>query len=122
MQTYKIEIKETLIRVVEVEADSYEEAENYVSNRYKQERIVLDSSDFEGVEFSNANNPTRCLSSICLTDVRNAFKELDSDDVLTEYSEDDILTVFNNIASYENDDDIYYYIEFMLPQLLRDNL
>lgn len=48
---YTINIEEILSRIVEVEADSEEEAENKVREQYRNEDIVLDSSDFQGVEF-----------------------------------------------------------------------
>ncbi|MDD2191461.1 MAG: DpnD/PcfM family protein [Bacteroidales bacterium] len=47
MKTYRIEITETLQRVVEVEADSSEEALSIVENQYKNEDIVLDENDFK---------------------------------------------------------------------------
>ena len=47
----KVKIVETLERVVEVEADSFEEAANIVECQYRDSEIVLDESDYTGVEF-----------------------------------------------------------------------
>lgn len=46
MKTYKVEVTETLQRVIEIEANSSEEALAIVNNQYKNEDIVLDYSDF----------------------------------------------------------------------------
>lgn len=43
---FKIEITETLQRIVVVEADSVLEALNKVEEQYDNEEIVLDSNDF----------------------------------------------------------------------------
>lgn len=44
---YLVEVTETLTRNVEVEADSIEDAEIQIERQYKDELIVLDSSDHE---------------------------------------------------------------------------
>jgi len=46
MKTFEIEITETLQRVVEVEANSENEAYNIVNQQYNNEEIVLDNTDF----------------------------------------------------------------------------
>lgn len=51
-KTYKIEIEETLQRVVEIEANSLDEAIDIAQNRYSNEEYVLDYEDYKGVEFS----------------------------------------------------------------------
>ena len=43
---YIVQIEEILQRVVEVEAESKDEAWKKVSQQYKDEEIVLDSSDY----------------------------------------------------------------------------
>lgn len=48
---YKVNIEELLSIIVEVEADSDEEAEEKVREMYMNEDIVLDASDFQGVEY-----------------------------------------------------------------------
>ena len=48
---YKVNIEELLSRIVEVEADSDEEAEEKVREMYMNEDIVLDASDFQSVEY-----------------------------------------------------------------------
>ena len=47
MKTYRVEITETLQRIVYVDAKSAEEAEREVEERYHNEEIVLDSSDYQ---------------------------------------------------------------------------
>ena len=46
MQTFKIEIREFLSRIVEVEASNSEEAILKVNELYRNEEIVLDSDDY----------------------------------------------------------------------------
>lgn len=46
MNRYKIEVRETLIREIEVEANNVEEAKEIVEKMYSKEEIVLDYSDF----------------------------------------------------------------------------
>lgn len=48
--TFQIEIRETLSRVIEVGADSAEEARRIIKERYDNEEIILDSEDFMGTE------------------------------------------------------------------------
>lgn len=50
--TYKIEIEETLQRVVEIKADSLEDAITIARERYSSEEYILDENDFKGAEFS----------------------------------------------------------------------
>ena len=50
MKTYKLELVETLSRIVEVEAESYEEALEKLEDDYNNQRIILDSNDFVGHE------------------------------------------------------------------------
>ena len=51
MAKYKVEVTETLQRVMEVDADNKEQAEAQVREMYRREEIVLDEGDFRGVEF-----------------------------------------------------------------------
>lgn len=46
MKTYKIEIEETLTRVIEVTAENQEEAYDQVYEQYVNEEIVLGSEDY----------------------------------------------------------------------------
>jgi len=48
---YEINVEELLSRIVEVEADSEDEAEEKVREMYRNEDIVLDASDFQSVEY-----------------------------------------------------------------------
>ena len=47
---YKIEIRELLSRVVEIEASSAEEATDIVKEMYRREEIVLDGDDYLSTE------------------------------------------------------------------------
>lgn len=48
---FKIEVRETSSRIVEIEAESSEQAIDFVRNDYENEKIVLDAEDFEDYEF-----------------------------------------------------------------------
>ena len=48
---YKVNVEELLSRIVEVEAENEEEAEEKVIEMYMNEDIVLDASDFQSVEY-----------------------------------------------------------------------
>lgn len=50
MKTYAVVITETLQRTVYIDAKSAEEAERNVEERYRNEEIVLDSSDYQDTE------------------------------------------------------------------------
>lgn len=56
MKTFQIEILETLIRTVDVQALNSKAAEDLVRKRYANQEIVLDSSDFMGVNINELNN------------------------------------------------------------------
>ena len=51
MKIYEIEIEELLQKVVQVEADSLDEAIDKVEEGYRKDQYVLDYNDFKGVEF-----------------------------------------------------------------------
>lgn len=48
---FKVEIKETLTKTMYVSAESIEDAEDIIREKYYNEDIVLDSENFDGVEF-----------------------------------------------------------------------
>ena len=50
MSNYKIEIQETLSRIIEIEASSAEEAIDKVRAMYRAEEIVLGGDDCVGTE------------------------------------------------------------------------
>lgn len=50
MKTYAVVITETLQRIVYIDAKSAEEAKDEVEEQYHNEKIVLDSSDYQGTE------------------------------------------------------------------------
>jgi|GEM_PF-2175878 len=51
MKLYNVEVIETLSKVVEQEANSYEEAEDIVYEKYRDGDIVLDWNDLEDTDF-----------------------------------------------------------------------
>lgn len=51
MKKYNVEVVETLSRVVEIEADSYEEAEAKAEKMYDNSEIILDYEDKEDVNY-----------------------------------------------------------------------
>lgn len=55
MEKYTIEIKETLSRIMEVEAPTKEEAFEKLKALYDAEEIVLDASDFVDVDYIDVN-------------------------------------------------------------------
>ena len=55
--TYKVIVRETLQRVLEIEAPSAEIAVETVKGLYQQEVVVLDYADFVEAEFS-VHNPS----------------------------------------------------------------
>lgn len=52
MKKYKVEIEETLNRIVEVDAENEDEAYMKVKEMYKNCEIVLMAEDFLDVDFS----------------------------------------------------------------------
>lgn len=55
METFKIEVKETLLRIIEVEASSEVEAFSKVQDLYHKEEIVLDADDYVETEINLFN-------------------------------------------------------------------
>lgn len=51
MKHYKVRIVETLVMDVDVEAESAGEAEQIVSDRWRDSEYLLDADNFAGVEF-----------------------------------------------------------------------
>lgn len=56
MSTYKIEITETLQKIIEIEAQSKDKAFQKVKEMYNREEIVLDSSDHVDTEMNIFKN------------------------------------------------------------------
>lgn len=48
MSKFRIKVVETLQRVVEVEAESFDDARKQVEEQYRKCEIVLDEGDFTG--------------------------------------------------------------------------
>jgi hypothetical protein len=55
MREYNVEVCETLIRIVTVEAMSEEDAIEFVKYDYNNAELVLDSDDFFDVDFNLVN-------------------------------------------------------------------
>ncbi len=51
-KVYQIEIEETLQKVVEIKANSLDEAIDIVQEKYRNEEYILNEDDFKGAEFS----------------------------------------------------------------------
>lgn len=56
METFKIEIQEFLSRIIEVEAETKDEAIIKVRQLYRNEEIVLDSNDYVSTEIEVYEN------------------------------------------------------------------
>lgn len=52
MAKYKVEVTETLQKIVEVEADDKEQAESIARQMYRKEEIVLDEGNLTYVDFN----------------------------------------------------------------------
>ncbi len=48
---FKVKITESLVMIVDIEADSREEAEQIASDNWHNEDYILDADNFVGVEF-----------------------------------------------------------------------
>ena len=48
---YKVNVEELLSRIIEIEAENEEEAEEKVREMYINEDIAFDASDFQSVEY-----------------------------------------------------------------------
>ena len=57
MSKYNIEIIETSSRVITVEANSYEEAENIAEEKYNNSEVVLDYEDLESLNYKPYPSP-----------------------------------------------------------------
>lgn len=79
---YKVEILETLRREVEVESESEEEAIDKIKTMYGKADIVLDSSDFIGVDYQIIKEQYDVISpdgfSISRDVVYNSLKEAEN--------------------------------------------
>ncbi|HFH6820866.1 TPA: DpnD/PcfM family protein [Streptococcus agalactiae] len=49
---YTVRVKEVLIRDIEIVATSQEEAEQFIEDRYNDQDIILDDSDYNGVDIT----------------------------------------------------------------------
>ena len=56
MKTYRVVVTETLQRIVYIDAKSAEEAKRNVEERYRNEEIVLDSSDYQDTKIEEVED------------------------------------------------------------------
>jgi hypothetical protein len=56
METFKIEVKETLSKIIEIQANSNEEALLKIEELYKKQEIVLNADNFIEAEFHKIEN------------------------------------------------------------------
>ena len=49
---FRVEIKETLSRIIDIEAEKEEEAIRKVREQYKSQKIILDSDDYIDTEIN----------------------------------------------------------------------
>jgi hypothetical protein len=52
MKNFIVEIKETLLKTIEIECDSKDDALEFIKSQYDNEDIVLNSNNFIDVEFT----------------------------------------------------------------------
>jgi len=52
METYQVEIKETLCMIVEIDAENEQQAEEKIQQSYSNEEYILDTEHFTSVGFS----------------------------------------------------------------------
>ncbi len=105
MKSFEIQVTEKLERLVEVEAESFDEAVLIVEEKYRNEEIVLDSSDFQYVTFETKDTENEYrnlvdeLIEYCYKDEERHYEEFEDD----EKPEDHIflkikrLKVLNNL-------------------------
>lgn len=97
---YKVEIKETLVREVEIEAESRADAEQKIEDKWKNEEIVLSSDDFSFVNYTaspvivlenNGENKAYYCDSIGFKEIENFLKEPDKqqDNSIDEINNDE---------------------------------
>lgn len=48
---YRVNVEEILSRVIEIDADNEDNAEEKVKEMYRKQEIVLDAEDFQEVKF-----------------------------------------------------------------------
>jgi len=56
MKTFKIEIIETLSKIIEIKSNSEDDAFEKVKEMYHDEEIILDNSDYVDTDFIKVDN------------------------------------------------------------------
>ncbi len=64
MKKYKVTVTETLKRVVEIEAENYEDAIDSIESEYHRGNIILYAEDYTGTEFSAEELPPESEKSV----------------------------------------------------------
>lgn len=74
---YKIRVTETLEREVEIEANTEDIAVTIAEERYKKEEIVLDSGDFDTVDFNIVNDDDDNMCQRCAIELKHKMIDVD---------------------------------------------
>jgi len=107
MAIYKVEVIETLSRIVEQKAKSYEDAESKVYDRYRKEDIVLDYEDYKSTEFKPY--PSKELEGAIYVNCSGQLKEYNSKEEVMDFYEDCIM--MSEGAERERYVDIYFSVK-----------
>ena len=102
MNKYNVEIIETLSKVVEQEANSYEEAEDLVYDKYYDTEIILDYENMEDVKFK-PYPPQEVKSNFILNVIYNKEKKelfIKQDKEVKTYKCRDILDLKQYLNGY----------------------
>lgn len=81
-KTYKVEVVETLKRVVEVEAWSQANAEAKVTQMWRNQEIVLDDGDFSDVRFGAESDGLPFIHESYRKNIENTLKDIPEDKTL----------------------------------------
>ena len=109
MAKYQVEVVETLSRVVEVEADNYEEAEDEVTKMYDNEEIVLDWQDLVSTEYKQYPSPK-------LDNDFNLDLKYSKDNKTLSVTDDKFKNSVNSCKDY---DELYYTIKNYFDDMYR---
>lgn len=93
---YQVKIIESSSRIVEEEADNYEEAEESVIEKYNNQEIILDYNDFDEVSYYQYPSP------ILKTNFNIALSYNQEEKKLSITSDDNFTKEYNNCKSYED--------------------
>lgn len=112
MSKYQIEIVETLSRVIDIEANSYEEALDKVKAKYDNSDIILDWEDLENVDYKKYPYPKLkedIMLEINFDKINNSVIIGTENSSGAEYHCSDIEDLKNSINEYIDDYIDYTY-------------